>query len=98
MDVRLIDRHEALASVSRDRSRWQLILNEARRTPEGKVVEVVLWPEGQELPGNHLVRLSNAAMMVRKAAKKAGMKVRVWTAADGRRLFVERLDVAAAAE
>lgn len=94
VQVYVVDRDEALRHVNRDRARWRLILDHVRRALSGQVVEVVLWPEWQEPPSNHRVRLYNASAVLRKAARQAGMAVRVWLGHDGRRLFVERFDSA----
>lgn len=70
------------------RTPWRRVLELARQAPAGKVVEVVLWPEG-ELPRNHRTRLYQVAAQLRAQARRLGLRVEVYRGADGRRLFVD---------
>lgn len=90
MEIRLVDREVALRQATGRRTKWTQVLEQVRRAPEGKVVEVVLWPEGQELPKNHRTRLYNTVALLRQRARKAGLEIQVYRADDGRRIFIER--------
>lgn len=90
MEIRYVDREEALRQATGRRTKWTQVLEQVRKAPEGKVVEVVLWPEGQELPRNHRARLYNTVALLRQRARKAGMEIHVYRADDGRRIFIER--------
>lgn len=89
LDIRLVDREEALKRAASRRTKWNLVLEQVKNAPEGKVVEVVLWPDG-DLPRNHRARMYNAVALLRQRARKLGLQVNVYKADDGRRIFVER--------
>lgn len=90
MEVRIVDRDVALKQSTGRRTKWNQVLEQVRTAPEGKVVEVTIWPEGQALPKNHRTRLYNTVALLRQRARKFGMEIQVYRAADGRRIFIER--------
>lgn len=91
VEIRLVDREEALRNAAGRRTKWTLVLEQVRNAPEGKAVEVVLWSNSEALPRNHTVRLYNIAALIRARAVKMGMRVNVYRGADGRRLYIERV-------
>lgn len=88
MEVRLVDTDVARRHAGGRRTKWSRVLDLVREAPAGKVVEVVLWPEG-ELPRNHRARLYGVAALLRQKARQRGMQIHVYHGHDGRRIFVE---------
>jgi hypothetical protein len=91
VEVRLVDRDVALKQTTTRRTKWNQVLEQVRTAPEGKVVEVVVWSEGEELPKNHRTRLYNTVALLRQRARKFGMEINVYRGLDGRRIFIERI-------
>lgn len=90
VEYRIVSREEAMKNVVTRRTRWTEVLNAVRNLPEGQVIEVTLWPNGQELPKNASAYVYNVVATLRQRARNMGMEVKVYRSADGRRVYVER--------